>query len=30
MEQAPQRWHLGLLTPHQRDHAIREIEARMR
>lgn len=30
MEEAPQRWHLGLLNPRQRDHAVREIEARMR
>ncbi|MGH3391455.1 MAG: transketolase [Actinomadura sp.] len=30
MEEAPQRWHLGLLNPGQRDHAVREIEARMR
>lgn len=29
MEEAPQRWHLGLLNPRQRDHAVREIEARM-
>jgi transketolase len=29
MEKAPQRWHLGLLNERQRDHAVREIEARM-
>lgn len=29
MEQAPQAWHLGLLTPDQRDAALREIEARL-
>jgi transketolase len=30
MEQAPQSWHLGLLSPEQRDEALREIEARLR
>jgi hypothetical protein len=30
MEQAPQAWHLGLLTAEQRDEALREIEARLR
>jgi transketolase len=29
MEEAPQRWHLGLLNERQREHAVREIEARM-
>jgi transketolase len=29
MEETPQRWHLGLLNERQRDHATREIEARM-
>lgn len=29
MEEAPQRWHLGLLNERQREHAEREIEARM-
>jgi transketolase len=30
MEQAPQAWHLGLLSPEQRDQALREIGARLR
>jgi transketolase len=29
MEAAPQAWHLGWMTPEQRDAALREIEARM-
>jgi len=29
MEEAPQAWHLGLLTPEQRDAALREIETRL-
>ncbi|HYW23391.1 MAG TPA: transketolase [Terriglobales bacterium] len=29
MERTPQAWHLGLLTPEQRDEALREIEARL-
>src|SRR5207302_1212426 len=29
MEAAPQSWHLGLMTPEQRDLAIAEIEARL-
>jgi transketolase len=30
MEEAPQAWHLGVLTPEQRDKALQEIEARLR
>jgi transketolase len=30
MEEAPQAWHLGVLSPGQRDLAVREIEARLR
>jgi hypothetical protein len=30
MERAPQAWHLGLLSPEQRDAALREIEERLR
>ena len=30
MERSPQAWHLGLLSPAQRDEAIAEIEGRMR
>jgi transketolase len=30
MEDAPQAWHLGLMTAEQRDRAIAEIEARLR
>lgn len=30
MEEAPQSWHLGLLTPDQRDAALAEIEERQR
>jgi transketolase len=29
MEASPQAWHLGWLSPEQRDQAVREIEARM-
>ena len=30
MEESPQSWHLGLMTPEQRDLAVGEIEARLR
>ena len=30
MEESPQAWHLGHMTPEQRDRAIEEIEARLR
>jgi transketolase len=30
MEESPQAWHLGWMTPEQRDEAVREIEARLR
>lgn len=29
MEESPQAWHLGLLSPQQREQAVREIEARL-
>lgn len=30
MEESPQAWHLGVMSPEQREAAIREIEARLR